>query len=150
MPVSPATATVEPGESVTVTVTMDPNVAQPGAYTAGVGIVENTPGSIEPVGVTMNVTPPKDWGKLAGTVNGRSCQGDVAPIPGATVQVDSWAGSWTFETESDGGYAYWFNAGANPLQLIAAKDGYQPQVKTVRLKKGQTVQGNFTLRRAGC
>ena len=150
MSVSPATATVEPGESVTVTVTMDPNVAQPGAYTAGVGIVENTPGSIEPVGVTMNVTPPKAWGKLAGTVNGRSCQGDVAPLPGATVQVDSWAGSWTFETESDGGYAYWFNAGANPLQLIAAKDGYQPQVKTVRLKKGQTVQGNFTLRRAGC
>ena len=43
------------------------------------------------------------------------------------VQVDSWAGSWTFSTESDGTYAYWFNASANPLTLIAAKDGYSPQ-----------------------
>ena len=148
--VSPATATVAPGESVTVTVTMDPDVAQPGTYSAGVAIKENAPGSVEPVSVTMTVTPPKAWGKLAGTVNGRSCQGDVAPIPGATLQVDSWAGSWTFETEADGGYAYWFNAGANPLQLIAAKDGYQPQAKQVKLRKGKTVRGDFTLRRAGC
>jgi N-acetylneuraminic acid mutarotase len=148
--VSPATATVAPGESVTVTVTMDPDVAQPGTYSAAVGIKENAPGSVDPVHVTMTVTPPKAWGKLAGTVNGRSCQGDVAPIPGATLQVDSWAGSWTFETEADGSYAYWFNAGANPLQLIAAKDGYQPQTKQVRLKKGKTVRGDFTLRRSGC
>jgi N-acetylneuraminic acid mutarotase len=148
--VAPASATLAPGESVTVTVTMDPAVEQPGTYTAGVGIMEDVPGSIDPVAVTMTVTPPKAWGKLAGTVNGRSCQGAVAPLPGATVQVDSWAGSWTFETEPDGGYAYWFNAGANPLSLIAAKDGYQPQAKQVRLKKGATVRGDFTLRRAGC
>ena len=64
--------------------------------------------------------------------------------------MDSWAGSWTFETGSDGGYASWFNAGANPLQLIAAKDGYQPQTERVRLKKGRTVRADFTLRRSGC
>jgi hypothetical protein len=148
--VSPSAATVAPGESVTVTVTMDSAVAQPGTYTAGIGIVEDTPVSVDPVAVTFTVTPPKAWGKLMGVVNGTSCAGATAPLGGATVQVDSWAGSWTFSTESDGSYAYWFNAGANPLQLIAAKDGYQPQTKTVRLAKGKTVRGDFTLKRAGC
>jgi N-acetylneuraminic acid mutarotase len=148
--VSPATATIAPGESLAVEVTMDPQVAQPGTYTAAIGVRANAPGRIDPLGVTMEVTPPKDWGKLAGTVSGRSCAGAVSPIGGATVQVDSWAGSWTFETESDGTYAYWINAGANPLQLIAARDGYQPQTRQVKLKKGKTLDASFTLKKAGC
>ena len=41
-------ATLAPGESVTVTVTMTGDVAQPGAYTAGVAIKENTPGRRRP------------------------------------------------------------------------------------------------------
>ena len=98
----------------------------------------------------MTVTPPAAWGKLAGTVKGASCAGATAPLAGATVQIDSWAGSWTLVTGADGGYAQWFNAGANPLQLIAAKDGYAPQTKTVRLTKGATVRGDFTLKKARC
>ena len=98
----------------------------------------------------MTVTPPAAWGKLAGTVSGASCTGETAPIPGATLQVDSWAGSWTFTTASDGSYAYWFNARVNPLQLIAAKDGYKPQVRKVRLIKGKTLKANFTLKKNGC
>jgi N-acetylneuraminic acid mutarotase len=148
--VSPTSGTLEPGDSMTVEVTMDPDVAQPGTYTAGVAIDEDAPGNVEPVSVTLEVTPPRSWGKLAGTVAGSACNGDTAPLPGATLQVDSWAGSWTFNTESDGSYAYWFNTGANPLQLIAAKDGYQPQTDRVRLRRGQTTVADFTLRKAGC
>ena len=150
MTVSPAVAMLAPGQSVTVTVTMDPNVAQPGTYTAAVGIAEDAPGSIDPVAVTFDVTPPKDWGKMTGTVTGTSCAGATAPIPGATVQVNAGAQAWTFETEADGGYAYWFSTDFNPLQVIAAKDGYQPTVKTVRLKRGETVTADFALMRAGC
>ena len=62
--------------------------------------------------------------------------------------MDSWAGSWTFSTESDGSYAYWFNTGANPLTLIAAKDGYAPQTRTVRLIRGEETRANFTLRKS--
>ena len=47
-------------------------------------------------------------------------------------------------------YAYWFNAGANPLTLIAAKDGYSPQARTVRLYRGESTRADFTLRKAGC
>jgi hypothetical protein len=143
-------ASLAPGESVEVAVTMDPNVAQPGVYSAGVAIADDAPGSSDPVSVSMTVTPPTSWGKLVGTVSGASCTGATAPLAGATLQADSWAGSWTFITPSDGTFAYWFNAKVNPLQLIAAKDGYKPQVRKVRLIKGKTVRANFTLKKNGC
>lgn len=150
MTISRTSATLAPGESVTVRVTTDPRVAQPGTYTAGVAITEDAPGSVEPVAVTMNVTAPLTWGKLVGTVQGSSCTGTTAPLPGATVQVESYAGSWTFSTESDGTYAYWFSTAANPLDMIVTKDGYVPQSRRVRLYKGEETRADFTLKKAGC
>lgn len=148
--VRPTSATLAPGESMRVVVTTDPDVAQPGVYRAAVTIGEDAPGSVDPVAVTMTVTPPRAWGKLVGTVLGQSCTGATAPLAGATVQVDSWAGSWTFITGADGGYAQWINSGANPLELIAAKDGYAPKSKTVRLVRGYTVRADFTLKKTRC
>jgi hypothetical protein len=147
---TPTTATLAPGQSLTVHVTMDPAVAQPGTYSAAVGIKEDAPGSVDPVEVTMKVNPPAAWGKLVGTVNGQACNGSSSPLAKATVQVDSWAGSWTFDTSAAGVYAYWFNAGANPLTLIVAKDGYVPQTRQVKLIRGVTVTANFTLKKRGC
>ncbi len=150
MSINRSATTLDPGESVTVRVTMDPDVAQPGTYTASVAIAENAPGSVDPVAVKMRVNAPSTWGKLAGAVSGRSCAGAVAPLPGATVQVDSAGGSWTFNTEADGSYAYWFHTGFNPFTLIAAKDGYTPQSRKVRLVRGEEIRADFTLRKAGC
>lgn len=148
--VTPSTVTVDPGQTVTARVTMDADVAQPGVYTAGVQIGEDVPGSVAPVAVTMTVTPPAAWGKLTGTVSGSPCVGAGAPLPGATVQVDSWAGSWTYLTGPDGSFASWINAGANPLTLIAAKDGYQPQTRTARLIRGGVLTSDFDLAKVGC
>src|SRR5690606_15939874 len=50
--VDPATATLQPGQSLTVTVTMDPAVDQPGTYTGGVAIRHDTPYQVNPVDVT--------------------------------------------------------------------------------------------------
>ena len=150
MTINKTSATLDPGESVTVRVMMDPNVAQPGTYTAGVAISDDAPGSIEPVAVTMKVNAPATWGKLVGVVQGASCTGDTAPLSGATVQVDSYAGSWTFSTEADGSYAYWFSTAANPLDIITSKDGYVPQTRRVRVYRGEETAANFTLRKAGC
>jgi hypothetical protein len=148
--VTPTSATLAPGQSATIHVTMDPAVAQPGTYSAAVAIDDDAPGSVDAVDVTMTVRPPGSWGKLVGTVTGVSCTGSSSPLAKATVQVDSWAGSWTFDTSAAGEYAYWFNAGANPLTLIAAKDGYQPKAKTVRLIRGSTVTADFVLKKRGC
>ena len=143
-------ATLDPGESVTVTVTMSSNVDQPGTYTAAVAIGEDTPYRVDPVDVTMNVTPPRRWGKLAGTVSGVACDGTTDPLPGATVQVESFAQEWTFNTDANGEYARWIDRRHNPLTVIAAKDGYQPEVDRVRIQAGETVRADFDLDRTGC
>ena len=62
----------------------------------------------------MNVTPPKTWGKIMGTVTGAGCAGTV-PIAGAVVQIDTWAAHYTLLTDASGGYALWLDKRNNPL-----------------------------------
>ncbi|GAB3933050.1 hypothetical protein GCM10027614_03290 [Micromonospora vulcania] len=142
--------TLAPGAKVTVTVGMTANVDQPGTYSGAVGIKENTPYSVPPVGVTMNVTPPNTWGKLMGTVTGTNCQGASSPLAGAVVQVDSWALSWTFATDAEGKYAYWVDRRNNPLTLIVAKDGWKPQTRQAKIVAGSPTVENFALSPIRC
>ncbi|MFG1628684.1 S8 family serine peptidase [Kribbella sp. NPDC049227] len=146
MSIDKTEATLAPGQSTTVKVTLNANVDQPGTYSGQVTIGENTPYSVPAVDVTMNVTPPNTWSKLQGTVTGVSSSGASAPLPGAIVQVDSWAQSYTFITDKDGNYAYWLDRRNNPLTLIAAKDGYKPQTRTTRLVAGEPVTEDFALK----
>lgn len=144
--------TVSPGQSVSVAVTMDSSaVAQPGAYTAQLGVGTNTPYQVQPVGVAMQVNPPSTWSKIAGTVTDASSGN---PIPGATVQICTMYSTktgtcgpvtYTLKTDNSGNFQLWLNRGYNPLQLIAAIDGYQPVSKVVRLIKGSTTTVNFAL-----
>ena len=101
---------------------------------------------MDPVDVKLTVTPPTTWSKLAGTVTGVATSGTTAPLPGATVQVDSWAQEYTFITDKDGNYAYWLDRRNNPLTLIAAKDGYKPQTRSTKLINGETVVEDFALK----
>jgi subtilisin family serine protease len=139
-------ASLAPGEKVTVKVALNAAVDQPGTYTAAVTIGENTPYSVDPVDVKLTVTPPTTWSKLAGTVTGVATSGTTAPLPGATVEVDSWTAEYTFITDKDGGYAYWLDRRNNPLTLIAAKDGYKPQTRSTKLINGETVVEDFALK----
>lgn len=145
MTIDKTSATLAPGEQVTVTVGMAANVDQPGAYTASVAIKENTPYTVSPVAVTMNVNPPKTWGKLMGTVTGTSCQGVSSPIAGAVVQIDSWAMSWTFATDAEGKYAYWMDRRNNPLTMIVAKDDWKPQTRRTRINTSTPTVEDFAL-----
>ncbi|MFG1660064.1 S8 family serine peptidase [Micromonospora chersina] len=142
--------TLAPGAKVTVTVGMTANVDQPGTYSASVAIKENTPYTVEPVAVTMVAQPPTTWGKLMGTVSGTSCQGATAPLPGAVVQVDSWAMSWTFATDAGGRYAYWMDRRNNPLTIIVAKDGWKPQTRQARISTATPTVEDFTLSPIRC
>jgi N-acetylneuraminic acid mutarotase len=140
---TPTTLTLAPGAYAHVTVTVNanvPEITQPGTYTAKVSIGTDTPYSIPGIGVAMTVKPPRTWGKISGLVS----SGGV-PIPGATVQITSWATHYTLKTDSSGHYALWLDVRNNPLQIICAKDGYQPQVKNVKITKGTTTTLNFTL-----
>ncbi|WP_329459772.1 carboxypeptidase regulatory-like domain-containing protein [Streptomyces sp. NBC_01497] len=141
--------TIQPGASATLTVSLDasvPEVTQPGAYQAGLTLGSDTPYSTPKIPVTLHVNPPKTWGKITGTVLGTTATG-TAPLAGATVQIDSWATTYTLKTAADGTYALWLDTRNNPLTVIVAKDGYQPTVTTVKLTKGATVTSNFTLKK---
>ncbi|MFJ2030694.1 carboxypeptidase regulatory-like domain-containing protein [Streptosporangium sp. NPDC087985] len=152
---SPTTATLQPGQSVTVTVKLDATsavgVSQPGAYTAQLGVKSNTPYPVAPIDVTMTVQAPSNWGKLAGVVTGVDCQGHSAALRGATVQVNG-KKDWTvtLKTDPSGRYAIWAPQGANPLQVIAAREGWIPQTQKATLTGGKTVTADFALRPETC
>ncbi|GAB3186418.1 hypothetical protein GCM10027259_50500 [Micromonospora palomenae] len=150
MTINKTSATLAPGEKATVTVEMTANVDQPGAYSGLVSIKENTPYKVQPVAVTMNAQPPTTWGKLMGTVTGTSCQGASAPIAGAVVQVNAKAMSWTFATDTEGKYAYWLDRKHDPLKMIVAKDGWQPQTRQTRINTRTPTVENFALSPIRC
>jgi N-acetylneuraminic acid mutarotase len=145
---SATSVTLQPGKTAKVTVTVNAGVAaitQPGTYTAGVGLSTDTPYPTAPVAVSMTVNPPKTWGKITGTLTSAT---DGSVLAGATVQINSWATSYTLKTDKNGQYALWLDTRNNPLQVIVAKDGYQPQTDTVKIVKGTTTTASFTLKKA--
>jgi len=151
---SPTTFDVPAGATVNVTVTLSATTAagvtQPGTYAAQIAVNANTPQTITPIGVTMNVTPPKGWGKLAGTVSGTDCSGNTAPLQGAQIQASGKGYSFSLKTGKDGKYAFWAPSASNPYTVIASKDGYQAQSTKVNLKSGKTTTVNFNLPKTGC
>ena len=145
--------TVPANGSITVTVTLDggaAGVTQPGAYNAALTLSNDTPYTTPPVGVTMHVTPPKTWGKITGTVSGMACGGTTRPLPGATVQVDSWAGDETLATDASGRYVLWLDRRSNPLTVIVAKNGWRSQSRKVKITAGQAITADFTLTPQAC
>ncbi|MBO0867918.1 MAG: S8 family serine peptidase [Micromonosporaceae bacterium] len=138
-------ATLQPGQSVTVTTTVDGRVDQPGTYLAGIAVAEDTPYILQPIGVTMTVTPPKTWGKVAGVVTAVGCDGARTALSDATVQIDWSGGRHLLMTGPDGGYGWWADKRTGKLTVAVAKDGYQPQVTEVRIRAGGTVPVDFDL-----
>jgi N-acetylneuraminic acid mutarotase len=144
--------TLAPGQTAQVTVTADSSgESQPGTYAADIIANANTPySSLTPVSVTMTVTPPSSWGKITGTVSDDS----GAPIAGATVAICTMYSTqtglcgpqtFTLKTDGNGHYQLWLDKGFNPLEVIAAKDGYTPLLKIAKITKGGTTTTNFTL-----
>jgi N-acetylneuraminic acid mutarotase len=145
---SATTVTLQPGASFKVTVSLNAGVAeitQPGTYTASVALSTDTPYRLAAVPVTMTVNPPKTWGKITGKVTSAV---DGSGIGGATLQIDSWATSYTLKTAADGTYALWLDTRNNPLQLIAAKDGYQPQTRAVKINRTTPTTADFALKKS--
>jgi N-acetylneuraminic acid mutarotase len=145
--------TLNPGQQSSVAVTLnagDASVTQPGAYTAGLVVVDDTPYKTSAVNVAMNVTPPRTWGKITGTVSGLACNGKTGPLAGVTVQLDGSAANYTLKTDANGNYEYWVDASDNPLTVIAALDGWQPQTTGEAIKAGHTISANFTLSPDSC
>ncbi len=145
---SPTSATLAPGASVTVTVTLDASmdvISQPGTHQALLTLRTNTPYQVSPVSVTMTATPPNTWGKITGTVVGVKCDGSTTPLAGATVQIDTWAAHYTLRTDANGVYALWLDNRNNPLSVIVARDGWMPKAGQVKIKAKETTTADWRL-----
>jgi hypothetical protein len=151
---NPTTGTLQPGQSVNVVVTFSATTAaevtQPGTYTAQIVVRSNTPTRVDPINATMNVTPPKGWGKIAGTVTGTNCNGNTAPLQGVQVQANGKNYTFSLKTDKDGKYALWAPAASNPFSVIASKDGWIAQSKTANIRANKTTTVNFALQAANC
>jgi N-acetylneuraminic acid mutarotase len=151
--VSPAVVTLAPGKSATFTVGLNaniPSITQPGTFTATLAVSAAVPQPVAAIPVSLTVNPPATWGKITGTITGLGCTSGSAPIPGATVQIDSWAASYTLKTDASGRYALWLDVRNNPLTVIVAKDGWQPQTAQVKIAKKKTVTSDYSLKSATC
>ncbi len=145
---STGSTTLAPGASATVTLTFDAgdaSISQPGTYDAELAISTDTPYAQPPVDVSLAASPPTTWGKIAGTVRGRACDGTTAPLPGATVEIDGWAADYVLTTDAVGRYGLWLDKRNNPLTLIVAASGWQPWTTTARISAGQVKTDDFTL-----
>ena len=149
---SPTTMTLQPGQSANVTLNLSATAAakvtQPGTYTAQLGVQSNTPYKVDPINVTMTVTPPSGWGKIAGTVTGTDCKGNTAPLRGAQVQATGKGYAFSLKTAANGTYAFWAPSASNPFTLIASKDGWIAQSTKVNIKANKTTTVNFGLHAA--
>ena len=148
--------TVAPGQSVTVTVTMNSaKVTQPGAYDGQLFAVTDAPYLTQPVQTVMTVTPPHQWGGIIGTITDATTGQPISgPLGGATIQVCSYStGStctpvhYTLKTDSKGHYTLWLDERDSPLQVIAAADGYIQQIRRITIRPGTATTINFALSR---
>ena len=150
---TPGEFDVPVGGTVTVTVglsaTTANGVSQPGTYTAQILVNANAPQVINPIGVTMNVTPPKSWGKMQGTITGTDCNNVTKGLSAVVFADGTGSGfSWTAKTDKTGKYAFW--GPKDTYTLIATSNGWIAQTKTAKIQQGKTTTVNFNLRPTGC
>lgn len=139
-----------PGASEKVTVTLDSaKVTQPGGYAATLVFDTDTPYADQSMPVTLQVTPPKTWGELTGTVTDA---GSGAALAGATVQICTMYHNgvcgevaYTLKTDAQGHYRLWLDKGYDPLFVTVAEDGYQPRFQQVRVRKGERTVADVAL-----
>jgi hypothetical protein len=143
----PSSFTLAPGVSKTVTVrltaTADAGVVQPGKYTAQLALRTDTPYAVPNVSVEMNVSPPRNWGKLQGHVLGAACSGNVGVKAIVRINLMPTGPGYTLHADSSGAYAWWLPKGT--YMIIVAKDGWVPEAVTVKVEAGIVRTQDFLL-----
>lgn len=143
--VSPGSGVIQVGVTQTINVNLDaglPEIDEPGQYRAELVIKHDTPYTIDPIPVSLNVTPPKTWGKLTGQVVGLSrCEGEGAPLPNATIEIAGWK---TVRPDQQGTYSVWAEAGDYRVTVSSA--GHLSQTTELQITGGITRTVDFNLR----
>jgi hypothetical protein len=137
-------------QAVAVTLdSADPQITQPGTYNGELRMSNNTPGKgTIAIPVSMTVTAPATWGKLAGTVQGLGyCDGNPAALADVLVTITPTVGSPVeLRTAANGSYSYWFDAAASPLNVSVEAIDHEAANASATIAGGQTTTQDFGLR----
>ncbi|HEX5203778.1 MAG TPA: carboxypeptidase regulatory-like domain-containing protein [Actinoplanes sp.] len=149
--VDPTTDTVVPDGDSVVSVSFDanvPEVPQPGTYRANLTFKEDTPFTVPPLPVTMNVTPPADWGKLEGTVVGLArCDAPGDVLAKADVHIDGVDTDFDLKTDADGFFEWWMPEANGPVSVSVSKAGWVAEdAGGVAIDAGEITTQDFILR----
>jgi uncharacterized membrane protein len=145
----PTSGTLAPegmtGDSEVILLDFDAaQVDQPGKYTGFLSFAEDTPYNVPNAEVIMNVTPPANWGKVAGTVAGL---GYCDATPGTALEdanVEIVGVISDLKTDAAGSYARWMPAGMYDVTVTA--DGHISQTVSITIVAGNTLTQDFDLR----
>ncbi|WP_025272316.1 S8 family serine peptidase [Haloglycomyces albus] len=147
---SPDAVTVPAGESVTVeVVTSAEDLDQPGTYTATLTAEYVSPNESPVIEVSMMVVPRPEQGKLTGLVDSVDCEGNVADLEGAQVQLrDSEGNVYHLLTDEAGSYERWLTA--DSYTIIVSKDGFAADFEITDVEAGRDNGSSFELAELGC
>ncbi|MEJ5308968.1 MAG: carboxypeptidase regulatory-like domain-containing protein [Anaerolineae bacterium] len=150
---TPVTGTVAADANAVVDLTFDagvPETMQPGTYYGQLKVSSNAANEVANVPVTLTVTPPATWGKIAGTVTGLGYCDSATPVPleGALVYIETATGLlWELTTDANGAYVFWLDAAHGPVTITVQADGHITQVfNNVPVTAGQTTTRDAALR----
>lgn len=138
------------GDSVNVTVTIDPTGAglgQPGNYKAALKVDHISPYTYPDIPVTLHLNSPANYGTFKGYVYGlKACDVNPVALGGATVNfLQDGTVRFTTTTTAEGYYIYAVPEGTYDIEVLA--DGYISQTKSSQaVAGGETLETNFTLR----
>lgn len=145
---SAPSATVQPGETMTLTLTADTEVLdQPGSYGAQLMVLEDTPHRNVPVTVKLGVDSPDRWGAISGTVTElERCDASSAPLEGATVRFMAKGLDATVTTDESGAYTYYLPVQRGRLDVTVSAEGMIDESRVVRPIPNRTSTADFELR----
>jgi uncharacterized membrane protein len=124
------------------------NVPEPGQYMTSINVDHNTPYTVAPIDVTMNVIPSDDMGTLEGTVTSQGyCDTDPFPLVGADVLIESATNTWNRTTDENGFYNLFVNAAQSPLTVTVSAPAHEVGLETdVIITAQMTTTVDFDLR----
>ncbi len=140
----PVSATLAAHTTLPFTITLDasvPEVDQPGLYSMIYRVNEDTPFAVANIPVSMTVSAPASWGKLAGNIQSLGyCDADAYPLANADVTISSSNGlSWTMTTDAQGHYQRWVDELGSPFTVTASAPEH-----SAAIANGVVVAGGIT------
>jgi len=149
---TPVSSTIASDADAVVDLTFDagvPETMQPGTYYGELKVDSNAANDVANIPVTLTVTAPATWGKVAGVVTGLGPCDDpltAVPLEGAEVTVESATQTWTRLTDATGGYALWLDESHSPVTITVVVDDYVAAFVTgVSIISGTTTVQNLVL-----